>query len=182
MAITPGKHVGVFGQLERAISTITIRGLEKSDSGIYGCSVEFKENPNLKSDNSLSVKVVSDEWGGLENIAQRNEKYFDFYAPKIHPETISTLTVGDNLNATCEVQYTSKKPTIMWKVPVGKSRNPRMKAKNTLVMGDRMSRKIISTMSIENVQIDDSGLYICFIKNFPRSRSKQSKLRLFVEG
>lgn len=184
MKITPAEHIGLFGKLERAVSTIKIIDLVESDSGMYGCSVEFKENPNLKSDNSLSVKVVNNEWVGLESIAQRNEKYLAYKAPKIHPDTSSTLTVGDKLNVTCVVPYTSHKPTVAWKVPLGKSKNPRMKAKNSVVMsgGRGMTRKVVSTMVIENVQVDDSGIYICFVKQFPKTRSKQSKLRLVVEG
>lgn len=180
VSITPARYAGQYGQLERAVSTIKIIDLVEGDSGMYGCSVEFKENPNLKSDNSLSVKVVNDEWVSLENIAQRNEKYLALTAPKIYPDTTSTLTVGDKLNVTCVVQYTSHKPKIAWKVPVGKSRNPRMKAKNSVVMSGGLSRQVISRMVIDNVQVEDSGLYICFVKQFPKTRSKQSKLRLMV--
>ncbi|KAL5278993.1 hypothetical protein ACFFRR_003546 [Megaselia abdita] len=182
VSISPARHIGLYGKLERAVSTIKIIDLVESDSGMYGCSVEFKENPNLKSDNSLTVKVVNDEWIGLENIAQRNEKYLALNAPKIYPDTTSTLTVGDQLNVTCVVQYTSQKPTIVWKVPLGKSKNPRMRAKNSIVMSGGLSRKIISTMVIDNVQVEDSGSYICFVKQFPKTRSKQSKLKLTVEG
>lgn len=176
--ITAAEHIGLYGKLERTVSTIKIVDLVESDSGMYGCSVRFKENPNLKSDNSLSVKVVSNE--------QRNEKYLASYVPKIFPGSSSTLTVGDTLNVTCVVQYTSQKPTIAWKVPLGRSKNPRMKAKNSVVMsgagGGRVTRKAISIIRIENVQVEDSGLYICFVKQFPKSRSKQSKLRLVVKG
>lgn len=156
------------------MSTIKIVDLVESDSGMYGCSVEFKENPNLKSDNSLSVKVGPQE---------RNEKkYLASNVPNIYPASTSTLTVGETLNVTCVMPYTSHKPIIAWKVPIGRSNNPRMKAKNSVVMSGGLSRKVVSTMVIENVQLDDSGLYTCFVKQFPKTRSKQSKLRLLVEG
>ena len=152
-----GQHIDNNVHYQRGKSTLEFNIMGTADSGTYMCKIS-----NLFGDKTLNFSLDVDQTGAPSAIvteAGPNNK---------------TVFEGEEAALQCKVKSIDQPPQIKWlkklepseqddinTLKVGQERYRILNTNNFIQMGDEYLNRLV----IDNAEIEDSGLYICFVTN-----------------
>ena len=191
MSHSSGHNIGSSSAGSAGKAVLTIKNLQPSNAGMYSCRARNSEG--IASRN-FTLDVIPSKEENIDNQRNRDSMMYDTIHDfaNLHegglvmpsgPEN-TTVTQGDKAILECRVHSTIKS-NIMWLKKLEKDEEEKyIKNSNVIEVGKEKFKliqkkkqtedevkvnargvEILNTMEIPQSSLEDSGMYICFVKN-----------------